>query len=87
MNQFVMITFVSLSTVVSPAMNRDCRTATGGSLVKDCCSQDAAKEPAKKPAGKEPVVVRSLDESLAPLKERFNKARGKHRFVALLSPT
>ena len=34
-----------------------------------------------------PVEVTSLAESLDSLKAHFNKANGRHRFVALLSPT
>lgn len=34
-----------------------------------------------------PVEVTSLAESLDSLKEHFNKAKGRHRFVTLLSPT
>lgn len=29
----------------------------------------------------------SLSESLEPLRDRFNAAKGKHRFIAILSPT
>lgn len=34
-----------------------------------------------------PVEVTSLGESLDSLKEHFNKAKGRHRFMTLLSPT
>ncbi len=55
-------------------------------------SEAAAKEVAKKTksaaqsdgASASPI---SLEGSLKPLVERFNAAKGKHRFVALLSPT
>lgn len=39
------------------------------------------------PAPGEPVAVVSLAESLEPLRLRFNGAKDKYRFVALLSPT
>ena len=39
------------------------------------------------PAPRSPVAVVSLAESLEPLRLRFNEAKDKYRFVALLSPT
>lgn len=50
---------------------------------------DATKTKPKstKPSDGASVSPISLEGSLKPLVERFNAAKGKHRFVALLSPT
>ena len=37
--------------------------------------------------GRATASMISLSESLEPLRERFNAAKGKNRFIAILSPT
>ena len=56
-------------------------SADGLASVKEEDKADGA------PAPGDPVAVVSLAESLEPLRLRFNGAKDKYRFVALLSPT
>ncbi len=56
-----------------------------------CVGSSAAPEPAAAAAAAEGSAggspLQALDGSVDPLRNRFNDARGKLRFIAVLSPT
>ena len=51
------------------------------------CRSDRASELAAADHGTAQSTMQSLEESLSPLRDRFNDDQGKLRFIALLSPT
>ncbi len=56
-------------------------------LELDLSQRESGPSDAQSATPQEPVEITSLSESLDSLKKHFNKAKGRHRFVTLLSPT
>ena len=52
-----------------------------------CCGMVKNDGTSNTHRGGDDIVLTSLTDSLAPLRDRFNMEKGKPRLVALLSPT
>ncbi len=66
------------------------RQAAQAALASEILVIPAARASSGPPAGEGSATgfpLQALDESVAPLRKRFNDARGKLRFIAVLSPT
>jgi hypothetical protein len=61
--------------------------ACSSSQRSGCCDVVKHNDTSETRRGGDAIVLTSIADSLAPLRDRFNMEKGKPRLVALLSPT